>query len=237
MKSKLKILILLIIAIVTSCNKDDDGGGNPFLPGLGGGNNSGVSFEVKTQPGNQGGTIFLLKPNQDVKIQKVIVQVQNFTDEVLGDPNTIYKKDTWYELEEYTGVQQGQEWSFNIIGQVAANGQSFNVTVKYTVTATGGGGTGNVVIQISHRAGQDPNTTEFIFNPNTDITISKVDVQVNGFTDTLNGDGTTVFKKDNWYVLGGYTGVSSGQQWKFTFYGKIAATGSDYTTTSNYTIP
>ncbi len=236
MKNKLKILILILIALVAGCgNNNDEGGGNPFSPNLGG-NNGNLSFEIMTKPGNQGGTIFLIKPSEDVKIEKVIVQIQNFTDEVNGDPNTVYKKDTWYELEEYTGVQQGQVWSFNIIGQLANTGKSFSVTVKYTVTAPGGG-TGNVVIQISHRAGQDPNTTEFLFNPNVDITISKVDVQVSGFNDTLNGDGTTVFKKDTWYILGGYTGVTSGQQWKFTFYGKEAANGNDYTATSTYTIP
>ena len=236
MKIKLKILILVLLATVFGCSNSSDNGGNPLFPNLGGGNGS-VSFEVKTQPGNQGGTLFLIKPSVDVKIQKVTVQVQNFTDELQGDPNTIYKKDTWYELEEYTGVQQGQQWTFNIVGQIASNGQNFNVTVNYTVATGGPGGTSEVAIQISHRAGQDPNTTEFIFKPSVDITITKVDVQVNNFNDTLNGDGTTVFSKDSWYVLAGYSGVASGQQWKFTFYGKIAASGNDYTTSVDYTIP
>ncbi len=236
MKTKLKILILVLLASVFGCNNGSDDGGNPLIPNIGGGNGT-VSFEVKTQPGNQGGTLFLIKPSVDVKIQKVVVKIQNFTDELQGDPNTVYKKDTWYELEEYTGVQQGQQWTFDITGQIAASGQSFNVTVNYTVAGGGTGGNSQVSIEISHRAGQDPNTTEFIFKPNVDITIVKVDVQVNGFNDTLNGDGTTVFTKDSWNILGGYTGVASGQQWKFTFYGKIAANGSDYTTSVVYTIP
>ena len=58
-----------------------------------------------------------------------------------------------------------------------------------------------------------------------------------GATDIINGDGTTVYTSYNWYVLAGYNDVASGQQWSFTFVGKVASNNKDYSETAVYTVP
>lgn len=100
--------------------------------GFGGGAGT-VSFEIKSQPGQQGGTDFLFKPSVDVKIIKVDVQMGNATDEVNGDGTTIYSSNNWQVLAGYNDVESGQQWSFTFVGKTAADDKDFTVTENYIV--------------------------------------------------------------------------------------------------------
>jgi hypothetical protein len=65
------------------------------------------------------------------------------------------------------------------------------------------------------------NVIEFWFKPSTGIQITKVDVSIDKFTDTIMGDSQTIYSNDQWYLLVGYEGVENDQEWKFDFYVKI----------------
>ncbi len=97
--------------------------------------NNSVTFSVSQQPGNLG-IKFYAKPSADVKITKIIslLASASFTDTVVNqNPSYVFSKDTSYEINEYTGVQSGQKWNFNFIGNTVSNNTAFNVTTSYTV--------------------------------------------------------------------------------------------------------
>jgi hypothetical protein len=94
---------------------------------------SNVTFSISQQPGTQG-VRFYGKPSVDVKLTKVISNVNTFFDTVnVANPNYVFSKDTSYFINEYTGVQTGQQWKFNFIGATASGNTAFNVTSSYTV--------------------------------------------------------------------------------------------------------
>lgn len=81
---------------------------------------------------------------------------------------------------------------------------------------------------------------EFLFQPSVDVKISKM-VSIlpsQNFTDTIiNNNSNYVFSKDTLYIVGEYTGVVNGQQWKFDFTGSIPGqNNSNYNVTANYTV-
>lgn len=124
------IFIILAMLFAAGCNKNDS------VLGPNGLNNQ-VSFQISQQAGLNGGTEFLFQPSVNVKISQVISKypAQQFVD-TLGNanPNYVYSKDSVYSVNEYTGVQNGQQWNFNFSGTVPSqNNSSYNVTSNYTV--------------------------------------------------------------------------------------------------------
>jgi hypothetical protein len=96
--------------------------------------NNNVTFEMKNQPGTQGGTQFLCRPSVNVKITEVISSLPPFYDTVISsNPAYVYSKDTFYIINEFNGVQQGQQWSFQFYGSYASNNAGYIVTTNYTV--------------------------------------------------------------------------------------------------------
>lgn len=121
-------LILMTAIIVSGCSKS----GNVVGP-----NNSQVSFQISQQAGQNGGVDFLFKSSADVKISRIvsIYQQQQFTDTIsYANVNYVYSKDTTYIINEYTGVQNGQQWNFNFTGSMPGQQNSnYSVTSNYTV--------------------------------------------------------------------------------------------------------
>lgn len=94
----------------------------------------------------------------------------------------------------------------------------------------------NVSFSISQQQGNFGGT-EFLFRPSADIKISylisRLDAQQ--FADTIRYNNTNyTYSKDTTYIIGEYTGVQPGQQWKFIFSG-TGQNNAQYTVTQNYT--
>jgi hypothetical protein len=119
--------ILMTAIIVSGCSKS----GNVVGP-----NNSQISFQISQQTGQNGGTEFLFTPAMDVKISRIIsiYQPQQFADTIsYTNVNYVYTKGTTYIINEYDGVQNGQQWNFNFTGsQSGQQNSNYNVTINYT---------------------------------------------------------------------------------------------------------
>jgi hypothetical protein len=80
--------------------------------------------------------IFVASPSVDVKLTKVDVSfpAQQFTDVITNpQPERIFPRNSNIQLNEYTGVNGGQQWVLVFHGTIAATGQAFTVTVNWTV--------------------------------------------------------------------------------------------------------
>jgi len=131
MKTKTKFSMLFLFfaaAFLTGCSKSD----NVLGP-----QNNQVSFQISQQAGFYGGTEFLFKPSVNIKISRIVSKytAQQFADTLnLGNVNYIYSKDTTYIINEYTGVQAGQQWNFDFTGSVPnQNNSNYSVSANYTV--------------------------------------------------------------------------------------------------------
>jgi hypothetical protein len=107
----------------------------------------------------------------------------------------------------------------------------------------GGNGGGGVTFTMGAVQGSAQGQTIFTFKPSVDVTVTTVTLSLpaQSFTDTqTNPDPNTVLTAQNVYGLDQqeYIGVQSGQQWTFTFVGKLgSSSGTAYNVTANYTIP
>ncbi len=138
MKKLILFLLPILFLAITSCD-DSSGVTNPNgggIGGIGGGGGGGsVTFTIGTSQGEQGGIYFTAAPSVAVKITKVTVSLpaQQFSDVLQGDGTTVYNANEAVLLEEYVGVANGQQWTFQFEGSLAGNNQTFNVTSNYTV--------------------------------------------------------------------------------------------------------
>jgi len=228
MRAVLTALLSVLLVFYIGCKKDSDN--NPAGPPL---NPANVAFAITHQQG-QTGMEFYAKPSVNVKITRVIVSfpAQQYSDTMDNPLQTyVFSKDTAYLLGIYTGVQNGQQWTFHFIGTVAVGGTAFDVTVSYTVQTI-------VTFQISSQQGGTG--TQFLAKPSVDVKITRVIVSLPAqpYSDTLNNPlPAYVFSKDSTYVVGEYTGVHSGQQWQFRFSGSVTPGGTVFDVTSNYPVP
>ncbi len=127
---KLPLIVAALVAvIITGCSKNDGVIGPNF--------NSQVSFQISKQGGNFGGTQFLFRPSVDVKISTIICKydAEQFADTIsYTNTNYVYSKDTTYIINEYTGVENGQQWKMNFTGSLPGqNNSNYDVTSNYTV--------------------------------------------------------------------------------------------------------
>jgi hypothetical protein len=131
--NRFKIITLaafLLVVIAAGCNKNDG------ILGPNGFNNQ-VSFQISQQNGQNGGVEFIFQPSVDTKISRVISKLpaQQFADTINApNPNYLYSKDSLYFINEYIGVQNGQQWNFDFTGTVPGmNNSNYTVTANYTV--------------------------------------------------------------------------------------------------------
>ena len=133
MKRIIFYLLPIFLLLIASCSDDSTGTvTDPF--GVGGGGGS-VTFTISTTQDQQGGVTFNATPSVAVKITKVTVALpaQQFTDPLQGDGTTVYPASQPVQLEVYTGVASGQQWTFQFEGTLSSNNEAFNVTTNYTI--------------------------------------------------------------------------------------------------------
>lgn len=130
-KSKQFKLILAVltclVVVAAGCSKNSSLT-SPII------NGSQVTFSISQQAGNQGGTQFLFKPSADIKISRIVssLAAQNFADTITyANTNYVYSKDTTYVINEFTGIQAGQQWAFSFTGN-GQNNTPYSVSVNYT---------------------------------------------------------------------------------------------------------
>ncbi len=128
------LLLLTLIVTFSSCKKD--GSSNPTSVGVGTGGTGSITFTIGQRQGNQGGIMFTAKPSAAATVTQITVSLpaQNFNDVLQGDGQTVFQGGTVYDLDEYTGVTSGQQWTFKFEGKLGgAQGQPYDVTSNYTV--------------------------------------------------------------------------------------------------------
>ena len=120
--------VIFSVMYLTGCSKNDSVMG----PNM----NQQVSFQISQRTTISGDTEFMFKPNIDINISKIVsrFESQPFRD-TLSFTNTayVYSKDTTYIIDQYTGVQNGQQWNFDFTGSVPGQTNSnYSVTSNYT---------------------------------------------------------------------------------------------------------
>jgi hypothetical protein len=132
-----KFLILSFAALlitIAGCNNDSPTGTGGFGDG-GNDGTGGVTFTIGQRNGTQG-IIFTAKPSTAVTVTSVTVRLpaQNFQDDLQADGQTVFQPDQFYDIDEYTGVASGQQWTFRFQGRIGnAQGTQYDVTSNYTV--------------------------------------------------------------------------------------------------------
>lgn len=131
MYRSLMFVVAAAALVLAGCSKKSS---NPVDPGTGNPQPN-VTFTMHLESGTQGMIVFA-SPSVDVKLTKVILSfpAQQFADTLTNpNPQTVYPKDTNIELNEYSGIEGGQQWVLTFIGSVAATNQQFTITVNWTV--------------------------------------------------------------------------------------------------------
>jgi len=123
MKTFYLSIILLLLVLASSCSDDPIGPGNI------------VTFVIEGQ-GDPTSYTFGFRPSVNITLSSIIASLpsENFYD-TLVNFNTAYvfSNDTNYTLESYTGVLQGQVWSFTFAGSTASNNSAFTNITNFQV--------------------------------------------------------------------------------------------------------
>jgi hypothetical protein len=127
--------VLLVIGCSDNATGPTNSGG---LGGTGGGGGGSVTFTMGTTQGSQqGNTMFTFKPSVDITITTVNIKLpaQQFEDPLTNpNPNEVYTSQNTYQIEEYTGVQSGQQWQFVFVGKLGSStGAAYTKTVDWTI--------------------------------------------------------------------------------------------------------
>ncbi|NLT49418.1 MAG: hypothetical protein GXX85_00700 [Ignavibacteria bacterium] len=133
-----KILFLLLVSFVTmfiGCSDDSNPAGSTGMGGTGGTGGTGNVTFVMGQRVEGNGVMFTVKPSVAITVTQYTCSLpaQNFTETYQGDGVTVYPANQVQDFAGFTGVQAGQQWTFNIQGKIGnAQGAAYNVNVNYT---------------------------------------------------------------------------------------------------------
>ncbi len=135
-KKIISLVLLLFLVCYTGCSDNPTDGGT--LGGIGGGNTGGgstVTFTIMSQDGQNGGKEILAKPNVDVTLTSVNVKVPevDFDETYEGDGTTVFSKNEWALINEYTGVTSGMKFVIHFVGKTSPDNKAFDVTSNYTI--------------------------------------------------------------------------------------------------------
>ncbi len=137
MKKIVSLFTLFLVFALAACSDNPTSSGSTGgIGGTGGGtNNATVQFAIMSQAGQNGGIEFLAKPNIDVTMTSVNIKVpsENYDETFQDDGTTVYPKDQWQLMNEFSGVTSGMQFSFTFIGKTSPEKKDFNVTSNYTV--------------------------------------------------------------------------------------------------------
>jgi len=123
MKTIYLYIVLILFVVASSCNDD------PIGPG------SNVTFRIEGQ-GDPTSYTFGFQPSVDIRLSSIIASLpsENFFDTLVNNNAAyVFSKDTVYTLDPYTGVLQGQVWSFTFAGSTAITNSSYNITTNFNV--------------------------------------------------------------------------------------------------------
>jgi hypothetical protein len=79
---------------------------------------------------------FQFKPSENIKLDTIIASCtsKQFTDTyAVGEPERVFNKEVLYQWIGYSGVSQGQKWSFTFKGRLASTNSTFSVSTTYLV--------------------------------------------------------------------------------------------------------
>jgi hypothetical protein len=138
MKKIISLLFSLLLLFAVGCSDNAVSGNTTGGLGgnTGGGTNTGnVTFTINSQNGQNGGIELLAKPSVDVTINSVNVKVpaENFDETYQGDGVTVFPKDQWVSINEYTGVTSGMKFVITFVGKTSPDKKDFNVSVNYSI--------------------------------------------------------------------------------------------------------
>jgi hypothetical protein len=132
MKRVLPLLLFASVLVLGGCSKKNNPvTSDPVTPPPA----TNVTFSMSMWSGSEG-MIFIARPNVDVKLSAVYLSYPagQFADTLSNDnPEVVFPKESNIQLNEYSGVEGGQQWILRFIGKVAATNQPFEVTVHWTV--------------------------------------------------------------------------------------------------------
>ncbi len=134
MKKILVVFLPLLFILINGCDNEGGTGANPF--GGGGTGTGNVTWTIGQRQGDQGGIMFTAKPSVAVTVTLVTVSLpaQPFTDDVQGNGQTVFQPGQFYDIDEYTGVTSGQQWTLRFQGKIgSATGTAYDVTSNYPV--------------------------------------------------------------------------------------------------------
>ncbi|MCB0744558.1 MAG: hypothetical protein KDC52_02130 [Ignavibacteriae bacterium] len=140
MKKIILYTISFALMLIGACS--DDASGTITGPGLGGGPGTGgggsLSITISSKQDQQGGYIFSGTPSAAITVSKITVSVpaENYTESLQYDGVTVVNANTTEDFIQYdpnSGVTQGQQWTFQFEGTLAADGKAYNVTSNYTI--------------------------------------------------------------------------------------------------------
>lgn len=119
---------MLSYLIISGCSKTD----SPMGPNA----NSQASFQISQRTTQTGSIQFLFKPGVNINISRIVSRYtpEQFADTLsYSNASYVYSKDTTYIINNYLGVQNGQQWNFDFSGTIPGQANSnYNVTVNYT---------------------------------------------------------------------------------------------------------
>ncbi|MBN8584340.1 MAG: hypothetical protein J0M37_04530 [Ignavibacteria bacterium] len=108
------------------------------------------------------------------------------------------------------------------------------------IISCGDSGTGGLLgsnITFTMGVQQSTNGVQFTWQPSASVRVSKLILGTTGFTDTITDNSNQLYTANQvWAYPNEYTGVTTGQQWQFTFTGTDSSNQA-YTSTANLTIP
>ncbi len=96
---------------------------------------------------------------------------------------------------------------------------------------------GNNTVTFTMGVQQSTNGVQFTWKPSVSVRVSKLVLGTNGFSDTITDNSNQLYTANQvWVYPNEYTGVTTGQQWQFSFTGTDSLNQS-YTATASLTIP
>ncbi len=104
-------------------------------------------------------------------------------------------------------------------------------------TGTGLLGIGNNTVTFTMGVQQSTNGVQFTWQPSASVRVTKMILGTNGFSDTITDNSNQLYTANQvWAYPNEYTGVTTGQQWQFSFTGTDSLNQA-YTSTASLTIP
>lgn len=103
---------------------------------------------------------------------------------------------------------------------------------------TGNGLLGNNnTVTFTMGAQQSTNGVQFTWVPSVSVRVTKLILGTTGFSDTITDNSNQLYTANQvWVYPNEYTGVTTGQQWQFSFTGTDSLNQA-YTSTASLTIP